>query len=40
MEMLAKLFEIQVEGSSDGGYGLNEPMEMEEAAPLRYKLKV
>jgi hypothetical protein len=40
MQMLAKLFDIEVEGSSDGGYGLSEPMEMEEAAPLRYKLKV
>jgi hypothetical protein len=40
MQMLAKLFDFEVEGSNDGGFGLSEPMEMEEATPLRYRLKV
>ena len=38
--MLAKVFEMEEEGSNDWGFGLNEPMEMEGHVPLRYKLKL
>ena len=40
MQMLAKVFDMEQEGSNDWGFGLNEPMEMEFHAPLRYKLKL
>ena len=40
MQMLGKLFEMEVEGRNDGGFGVSEMMEMEEATALRYRLKV
>jgi hypothetical protein len=40
MQMLAKVFEMEQEGSNDWGFGLSEPMEMEGHAALRYKLKL
>jgi hypothetical protein len=40
LELLAKVLEMEVDGSSDRAFGLSEPMEMEQPAPLRFKLKL